>query len=111
MIMPALSFLIRLIILVAAVFFSMANTDTVGVGIWPLEERIDMPLFLPILTAIALGFLLGWIRAWIKFGRTRQELRKARRELRDADLEVGRLKDKLKSQQHQILPAIDPNSN
>ena len=102
---------IRLMILLATVFFSMGNAESVGVGIWPLEERIDMPLFLPILTAIALGFLLGWIRAWIKFGRTRQELRKTRRELRAADLEVGRLKDELKSQQLQNLPAIDPNSN
>ncbi len=108
--MRALSFLARLIILLIAIFFSMENRDLVEIGIWPIDMRIAMPIFLPILAVLALGFLLGWGRAWMKFGHTRRQLRKALRDLRDADLELGRLKEQLKSLNNSNIPQIGSNS-
>lgn len=97
--MRAIGLFLLLILLLAAVFFSMANRDVVQIGIWPLDVRIGMPLFLPILGALAAGFLVGMCGAWFGAGAVRKQLRQALRDNRDAAGDIDRLKTELKAAQ------------
>ncbi|MGZ0188530.1 MAG: LapA family protein [Alphaproteobacteria bacterium] len=106
--MRAIGLIILLVLLVAAVFFSMANREIVTLGIWPLDLRLGMPIFLPVLGAVAVGFVLGWLGAWRKAGQVRKQLRQALRENRDAAIEVDRLKGELKLAQSSNVASSSP---
>ena len=41
------------------IFFSIANSETVKLGIWPFENRIVVPLFFLILVSLTLGIFIG----------------------------------------------------
>ncbi len=98
--MRAIGMFILLLLLIAAVFFSMANREIAHIGVWPLDMRLDMPVFLPILGCLAAGFVAGWIGGWRNAGATRRQLRQALRAHRDAAVEVDRLKGELKRLQN-----------
>lgn len=97
--MRAIGLFLLLLLLIAAVFFSMANRETVGLGFWPLDVRLAMPLFLPILGCLAAGFLFGYAGGWMGAGAARKQLRQALRERRDLELENENLKADLKAAQ------------
>jgi uncharacterized integral membrane protein len=97
--MRAIALFVLLILLVAAVFFSMANRGMTSIGFWPLDIRFDMPLFLPILGALVVGFVAGWIGCWNKAGQVRRQLRQSMRDNRDAAIEIDRLKEEVKRAQ------------
>lgn len=97
--MRAIGLLLLLILLVAAVFFSMANREIVEIGFWPLDVAWSTPLFLPVFIALVVGFFSGWIGSWIHEGRARKQLRAAMRQNRDDGIEIDRLKDELKQAQ------------
>jgi len=105
--MRAIGFFLLLLLLIASVFFSMANMAPVEIGFWPLDVRQEMPLFLPILACIAIGFLAGLVGGWMNGGGVRRQLRQALRERRDAASENERLKAELKAAQS-TAPAGGP---
>ena len=39
--------------------FSIANSETVQLGIWPFENKIVIPLFFLILVSLTLGIFIG----------------------------------------------------
>ena len=39
--------------------FSIANSETVTLGIWPFENKIVIPLFFLTLVSLTLGILIG----------------------------------------------------
>ena len=41
------------------IFFSIANSETVKLGIWPFENRIVVPLFFLTLVSLTLGIFIG----------------------------------------------------
>ena len=41
------------------VFFSIANSDNISIGIWPLNNRIEIPLFFLTIVSITIGVLIG----------------------------------------------------
>ena len=43
------------------ILFSLANPDYVSLGIWPLERRVDIPLYFMVIIVFTIGFLLGKI--------------------------------------------------
>lgn len=102
--MRTIGLVIMILLLAAAVFFSMANREIVGIGFWPLEVRQEMPMFVPILGAIVVGFVIGWIGCWKANGRVRRQLREALRRNRDDAVEIDRLKGELKKAQSTIPP-------
>jgi len=98
--MRATGLIVLLALLIAAVFFSMANREIITLGIWPLDLSLGMPLFLPILGAVVAGFVLGWLGAWRNAGQARKQLRQALRDNRNAAVETDRLKGDLKQAQN-----------
>lgn len=103
--MRAIGLFVLLILLIAAVFFSMANREMVEIGFWPLGVQQATPLFLPILAALVIGFFAGWAGAWRAAGRLRRQLRQALRDNRDAAIAIDRLKQDLKAAQSAQAPA------
>lgn len=94
--MRAVGLIVLLVILLAAVFFSMANREIAQLGLWPLDIRVGVPLFLPILGGVALGFLVGWAGCWLKDRHVRRQLRGALRTCMASQEEIDRLKAELK---------------
>ena len=41
------------------VFFSIANSDNISIGIWPLNNRVEIPLFFLTIVSITIGVLIG----------------------------------------------------
>ena len=41
------------------IVFSIANSETVKLGIWPFENKIVIPLFFLILVSLTLGIFIG----------------------------------------------------
>ena len=41
------------------VFFSIANSDNISIGIWPLNSTIKIPLFFLTIVSITIGVLIG----------------------------------------------------
>ena len=48
------------------ILFSLANPDYVSLGIWPLERRVDVPLYFMVIIVFTIGFLLGNILRLLK---------------------------------------------
>jgi uncharacterized integral membrane protein len=97
--MRAVGLIVLLVILLAAVFFSMANREVTELGLWPLDVRIGVPLFAPILGGVVLGFLIGWAGCWLKDRHVRRQLRGSLRECMSQSAEIDRLKAELKTAQ------------
>ena len=105
--MRAVGLIILLVILLAAVFFSMANREVVDLGLWPLDIRIGVPLFAPVLGGCVLGFLVGWMGCWLKDRHVRRQLRSAMRDCMVSVEEIDRLKAELKAAQSDHLTGRD----
>lgn len=97
--MRAVGLIVLLVILLAAVFFSMANREVAELGLWPLDIRIGVPLFAPILGGVVLGFLVGWMGCWLKDRHVRRQLRGSMRDCMASAEEIDRLKAELKAAQ------------
>ena len=105
--MRSVGLIILLVILLAAVFFSMANREVVDLGLWPLDIRIGVPLFAPVLGGFVLGFLVGWMGCWLKDRHVRRQLRSAMRDCMVSVEEIDRLKAELKAAQSDHLTGRD----
>ena len=51
--------LIFLIFFLLVVFFSIANSDNISIGIWPLNNRVEIPLFFLTIVSITIGVFIG----------------------------------------------------
>ena len=63
------SFIFKFVFLffcVIVVLFSLANPGYVSIGIWPLERRVDIPLYFMVIIVFTIGFLLGKIFRLLK---------------------------------------------
>jgi uncharacterized integral membrane protein len=97
--MRAVGLIVLLVVLLAAIFFTMANLNDVELGVWPLDIRITVPLFAPILGGVVLGFLIGWTGCWLKDRHVRRQLRGSMRDCMNFAEEIDRLKAELKAAQ------------
>jgi len=81
-------------------FFAMANRETVPVSLDPFASGGDAaaapafqaPFFLVVLLSMALGVLAGGLSCWIGHYQLRRTARSAQREAKEAQAEVGRLR-------------------
>ena len=59
MFMKLISKLLFIFCFFLVIFFSIAHSETVTLGIWPLESKIEIPLFFLTIVSLTLGILLG----------------------------------------------------
>ena len=59
MFIKILSKLLLICFFFLVIFFSIANSETVILGIWPLENRIEIPLFFLTIVSLTLGVFIG----------------------------------------------------
>ena len=58
------SFFSKILILFSFILvglFAFSNPDYISLGIWPLEERLLVPLYFIVIFVFTLGFILGRI--------------------------------------------------
>lgn len=58
-----LSWLIGLPLTVLTVLFALSNRDLVALALWPLNDRLEAPLFLVALLPLGIGILIGGVLA------------------------------------------------
>ena len=51
--------LLFIIFFLLVVFFSIANSGIIEIGIWPLNSTIKIPLFFLTIVSITIGVLIG----------------------------------------------------
>jgi uncharacterized integral membrane protein len=63
-----------LILAAVVVTFALSNRQIVQIGLWPLIEGLELPLYLAVLLPLLLGILLGWLGAGLRgFAKRRAE--------------------------------------
>jgi uncharacterized integral membrane protein len=80
-----LSWLVGLPLAVIVLLFALSNRQVVAVGLWPLADGIDLPVYLIVLLPLLIGFLAGTLVAGLKGLKHRRIAR--RQTKRAADLE------------------------
>ena len=76
--------LFRLAMLVVAlvlVVFAVSNRGTIALGLWPLPDVVELPLYLIILGCLLVGFLAGELAAWMSGRHWRREVRRSARRI------------------------------
>ncbi|HEX3865019.1 MAG TPA: LapA family protein [Stellaceae bacterium] len=78
--MKLLFWIVVAILAVCLALFAVSNREAVSLGLWPLSNVVDLPLYLAILAAVLIGFILGALAAWIgSWGPRREVCRRGRR--------------------------------
>jgi len=50
---------IILLFFVLVILFSFSNPDYISLGVWPLEKRIEIPIYFLVIFTLALGVFIG----------------------------------------------------
>ncbi|HEY1795709.1 MAG TPA: lipopolysaccharide assembly protein LapA domain-containing protein [Stellaceae bacterium] len=77
-------FLFRLAMVVLAIVlivFAVSNRGTIALGLWPLPDVVELPLYLIILGCLLVGFLAGELAAWASGRHWRREVRRSARRI------------------------------
>jgi len=56
-----LSKILFLCFLILVIFFSISNSENVLIGIWPFNNRIEIPLFFFTIISLTLGIFIGML--------------------------------------------------
>jgi uncharacterized integral membrane protein len=78
--------------LLLLIAFALSNQQPVSLGLWPIEETLEVPLSIAVLAIAAVFFLLGAVIVWFPALRHRRRARVAQRR-------VTTLETKLKAQE------------
>jgi uncharacterized integral membrane protein len=84
-------FLFRLVMFVIAivlVVFAVSNRGTIAVGLWPLPDVVELPLYLVILGCLLVGFVAGELAAWASGRHWRREVRRSARRIAALEREL-----------------------
>ena len=73
---------------VVLILFAVSNRETVAVGLWPLPDLVQLPLYLVLLGALFVGFIAGQLVAWIGGWRWRREARRSRERIAMLEREI-----------------------
>jgi hypothetical protein len=68
--------------------FAVASREDVSLGLWPLEARLILPLFLVVMATLLVGFIAGAGIAWLNGGRWRREARRRQRRIETLENEL-----------------------
>tara|TARA_B100000686_G_scaffold226558_1_gene233816 strand:+ start:14422 stop:14631 length:210 start_codon:yes stop_codon:yes gene_type:complete len=50
---------IILLFFVLVILFAFSNSDYISLGIWPLDKRIEIPIYFLVIFTLALGIFIG----------------------------------------------------
>ena len=81
------------IVAVVLALFAVSNRGTVAVGLWPLPDVIEMPLYLIILGCLLVGFVAGELAAWVAGRHWRREVRRSARRIATLERELAALRE------------------
>lgn len=84
----ALTVVVTLPLTLFVIAFALSNRHSAAIGLWPFDDRVEMPVYLLALGALVLGFLAG--AGLAGFGTLVARLR-ARREARRAEVAERKL--------------------
>ncbi len=107
--MSFLRAIVALILTLVLAGFAAMNTEKVEVVISPIGDIAMVPLYAIALGAVAFGFICGAFMVWINTAPVRKDRRKKKKEIKNLEKEVGKLKDdKFSSSQPatEIFPAL-----
>ncbi len=71
--------LAMLVIAIVLVVFAVSNRGTIALGLWPLPDVVELPLYLIILGCLLIGFVAGEMAAWVSGRHWRREVRRSAR--------------------------------
>jgi len=83
-----LAWLFTFPMIIGGIAFAVYNNDPVPVTVNPFQGPVDMPVYIPVLTAIAFGFLFGAVMTWASMGSLRKELRDQKRLTRTLEKQI-----------------------
>ena len=87
-----ISWLIMAPITVVVAIFTVENLDNVAIGLWPLDGKREVPLYLVVLLCFLFGFIAGGVVAWISSARRRRRSR----ELADHNAQLRHTNEELR---------------
>ncbi len=79
----------------AIVIFALSNRGKTDLGLWPLFDPIELPVYAAVLFAAVFGFLAGGIYAWVSGGKLRRQVRRHRRQAKLIEKENQDLRKQL----------------
>jgi len=79
--MKFFSWLLTLIVLVAALSFALHNRQDTTLSLWPFGVEVVAPLYIFAIGTLFIGILLGAVFGWAVHLRHRMELRRLRRDI------------------------------
>ncbi len=91
--MALLRWILALPFIAGAVWFALAHPENVSVTVNPVKDPIELPLYFVVLLFLGIGFIFGAFMAWIGMGKTRQERRSFKKEVKNLNKEIEVLKN------------------
>jgi uncharacterized integral membrane protein len=92
--MKFLWWIVLAVVVLVLILFAVSNRESVSVGLWPLPDFVEMPLYLLVLGTLIIGFFFGQLVAWVGGWRWRREARRSRERIalleRELDAERAR---------------------
>ncbi|PHQ98261.1 MAG: DUF1049 domain-containing protein [Marinosulfonomonas sp.] len=107
-----------IVLAVALVTVAMANRGAVTLhllpeelaGFVPLANTLQLPLFMIIFGSIVAGLLIGFVWEWFREHKGRAEGARARREVKNLEREVTRLKADVVDEKDEILALLEKSA-
>ena len=90
--MRRFAWIVTLPIIAIVTVFAVMNRQDVVLNLWPLPWDFAMPVFLLTLLLILFGFAFGVLVMWFTGTKQRRQLRRARRDLDQAKVELHTLR-------------------
>lgn len=98
--MRYVSWIITVPLLLIGVLFAVVNRGPVEISLWPLDIRLQAPLFVIVLLSAFVGFVLGGVAHWSANSRRRRRQREERERVAALEREVAQLK------RNQTVPGV-----
>ena len=70
-----------LLLALVLIVFAVSNRKPVSIGLWPLPDVVEVPLYLVVLGGLVAGFVAGELTAWVGARHWRHEARQSRRRI------------------------------
>ncbi|MCB1530813.1 MAG: LapA family protein [Rhodospirillales bacterium] len=88
--MLILKWITSLLLIIAAVLFSLAHRQEVSFTWSPFHDPANVPLYLLALGMVGIGIFLGVIATWLSMGRLRKDRRTLRKTVKMLEKELGK---------------------